>query len=228
MILRRSLPQSRNSLLASISALTSHDVPREIRSSSSPRGYATMPQRCYPQTTCPNIFGCNNNYKQSIRTKFTPSSYSSIPPDEEEKEYERVAALSDYQKEMELRKLDAEIARLQTLRGINTGDLYTLRGKYKILARDYGMGFMAWYGAVWVTTAGLTYAAFELGGVDPIMVMTKAETWLSLEHGAITGKVDPNLGQLGLVLVINELLEPLRLTFVVMTTRTVVDTFQKR
>jgi len=48
-----------------------------------------------------------------------------------------------YQKEIELRELDSEIARLQTLRGINTGELYTMRGKFKALTRDYGIGFMA-------------------------------------------------------------------------------------
>ena len=66
-------------------------------------------QQQWPQSTTHNLtLGRKNNYKQSIRTKFTPSSYSAIPPDEEEKEYERVAALSDYQKEMELIKKMAQ------------------------------------------------------------------------------------------------------------------------
>jgi len=49
-----------------------------------------------------------------------------------------------YQKEIELRDLDKELSRLNTLRGINSGELYTFRGKFKALARDYGVGFMAW------------------------------------------------------------------------------------
>jgi hypothetical protein len=56
----------------------------------------------------------------------------------------RVEGLSKYEKEMELRNFDKELARFNTLRGINTGELYTFRGKFKALARDYGMGFMAW------------------------------------------------------------------------------------
>lgn len=71
--------------------------------------------------------------------------YSSLSSEDEEKEKQRVASLSKYQKEMELREYDKEIARLNTLRGINTGELYTMRGKFKALARDYGMAFMAWY-----------------------------------------------------------------------------------
>jgi hypothetical protein len=169
----------------------------------------------------------NNHHKQIIRTNFSPSSFSALPPDEEEKEKNRVASLSDYQKEMELRNLDADIARLQTLRGINTGELYTMRGKFKMLSRDYGMGFLAWYWTVWFATAGLTYAAVEFGGVDPIMVMEKAEMWLGWESGAISGKVDPTLGQLGLVIVLNECLEPVRLPIVVMTTKPVVNAFQQ-
>ncbi len=165
--------------------------------------------------------------KYTIRSVFSSSSFSALPPDEEEAEKNRVASLTPYQKEMELRQLDSELARLQTLRGINTGELYTLRGKFKMLSRDYGMGFLAWYWTVWFATAGLTYAAVELGGVDPILVMSKAEMWLGWEAGAISGKVDPTLGQLGLVIVLNECLEPLRLPIVVMTTKPVVNAFQR-
>ena len=70
--------------------------------------------------------------------------YSALSHQEEEDEKKRVELLSKYEKEIELRKLDKDIARLNTLRGINTGELYTFRGKFKALARDYGMGFMAW------------------------------------------------------------------------------------
>ena len=65
--------------------------------------------------------------------------------EEEEAEKERVSKLTAFQKEMELRDLDRQIAKLSMLRGINTGELYTMRGKYKALARDYGFPFMGWY-----------------------------------------------------------------------------------
>lgn len=156
------------------------------------------------------------------------SSFSALPPDEEQAEKERVAALSPYQKEMELRQLDSDLARLQTLRAINTGELYTLRGKFKMLSRDYGMGFLAWYWTVWFATAGMSYAAIEVGGVDPLMVAAKVENFLGWERDAIAGKLDPTLGQIGLVIAVNECLEPLRLPLVVMTTKPVVNFFTKR
>ena len=135
---------------------------------------------------------------------------------------------TSYQKEIELRQLDSEIAKLQTLRGINTGELYTMRGKFKALTRDYGIGFMVYYWGVWLGTAGLSYTAMKVGGVDPLVVAAKAEMWLGLENGSITGRLDPTLGEIGLVLLLNELLEPIRLPFVVMTTKPVVDAMSRR
>lgn len=155
------------------------------------------------------------------------SSFSSLPLEEEQAEKLRVEGLSQYQKEMELRKLDADLARLNTLRAINTGELYTFRGKFKMLSRDYGMGFLAWYWTCWFATAGLSYAAIELGGVDPLMVAAKLESFIGLEPEAITGKLDPTIGQIGLVVAVNECLEPLRLPFVVVTTKPVVNAFSK-
>jgi len=96
-----------------------------------------------------------------------------------------------------------------------------------MLSRDYGMGFLAWYWAVWFSTAGLSYAAIELGGVDPLMVAAKIETLVGWEPMSISGKLDPTLGQIGLVVAVNECLEPLRLPFVVVTTKPVVNFFSR-
>ncbi|KAL3767032.1 hypothetical protein ACHAWU_004530 [Discostella pseudostelligera] len=165
---------------------------------------------------------------RTLSTSSSSSSFSSLPPDEENAERQRVATLSAYAKEMELRKLDADIARLQTLRGINTGELYTLRGKFKMLSRDYGMGFLAWYWTVWFGTAAMSYVAIEVGGVDPMMVASKVENFLGWEPMSISGKLDPTLGRIGLVVAINECLEPLRLPLVVVTTKPVVNFFSRR
>lgn len=163
-------------------------------------------------------------YHTTITSRqFSSSSFSALPPDEEMKEKLRVGSLTPYQKEMELRQLDSEVARLQTLRGINTGELYTFRGQFKMLARDYGMGFMAWYWTVWCVTAGLSYAAIEVGGVDPLLVAAKVETFMGWETASISGRVDPTLGHIGLALAVNECLEPLRLPLVVVTTKPMVD-----
>lgn len=65
---------------------------------------------------------------------------SAISKEEEEKEKYRVSMLSPEQRKQELRELDQKIKNLNTLRGINTGELYTWRGQMKALARDYGIG----------------------------------------------------------------------------------------
>lgn len=151
--------------------------------------------------------------------------YSVLSKEEEEKEKARVAALSPYEREMELRALDAKISRLHTLRGINSGELYTMRGKFKFLAKEYGMGFMMWYWTVWTTTAILTYGSIELLDVDAIALLAKVDGWTGYD---ISSKVDPTLGTIGLTIAVNELLEPLRLPIVVFTTKPVVDTFSRR
>jgi hypothetical protein len=139
--------------------------------------------------------------------------------DEEEAENARVSKLTDFQKEMELRDLDRQLAKLSMLRGINTGELYTLRGKYKALARDYGLPFMAWYWVVWSSTFGLSYSAIQLGLIDTMAVLENLEVWTGL---AVTAHVDPTLGSIGLAVALNEVIEPLRLPIVLYTTKPVV------
>ena len=89
-------------------------------------------------------------------------------------------------------------------------------------------GFLAWYWTCWFGTAGLSYLAIEVGGVDPIMVAHKIESFLGWEYDAIAGRVDPQIGMVGLVVAVNECLEPLRLPFVVLTTKPVVNFFTKK
>ena len=93
-----------------------------------------------------DYYGCSTKLTPSSiittqrRTILSSSSFSSLPPEEEKEEKSRVDSLTSYQKEIELRKLDQQLSRLNTLRAINTGELYTFRGKFKMLSRDYGMG----------------------------------------------------------------------------------------
>mmetsp|Transcript_252 Transcript_252/g.402 ORF Transcript_252/g.402 Transcript_252/m.402 type:complete len:206 (+) Transcript_252:79-696(+) len=159
----------------------------------------------------------------SFQTMFYPKNhyYSSLSKEEEEKEKLRISILSQVEKEKELRTLDKEIARLNTLRGINTGELYTFRGKFKALSRDYGIAFLAYYWTVWTSTAILTYGAIELGGIDAMALLAKVDTLTGYE---ISNKVDPTLGTIGLTVAVNELIEPIRLPMVVLTTKPVIDT----
>ena len=173
---------------------------------------------------CSRRFPVKRLYSKGF-DQFSIRLYSVLTPHEEEEEKKRVVGLSNYQKEMELRELDKKIARLETLRGINTGELYTIRGKVKFLAKNYGVGFMIWYWTVWSSTALLTYGAIECGGIDAMALLAKLDGYTGYD---MTSKVDPTLGAIGLTLVVNEILEPLRLPLVVMTVKPVVETFSSK
>ena len=146
--------------------------------------------------------------------------YTPMTPDEEAQEKVRVAGLSEFAKVQVLRQLNREIARLEMRRGINTGELYTWSGRYKVLARDYGMPLFAWYWACWVTTAVLCYGAVTIFNVDALSLLAQmdAKTGWSL-----VDKVDPTWGKLGLVLILNEAMEPLRMPIVIVTVKPVMD-----
>ena len=167
----------------------------------------------------------NNDTDANVENKSLSFDFKPLTEEEEKKEKERVAGLTKFQKEMELRKLDAALSHFNTLRGINTGELYTLRGKFKALARDYGIGFMIWYWTIWTTSAALTYTTITVGGVDVMVLLTKVDGYTGLD---ISTKVDPELGTIALSLAVNELLEPLRLPVVVLTTKPVVDFFTRK
>ena len=149
-----------------------------------------------------------------------PSPIPPMTPEEEQHEKARVASLSPHQKNEELMALDQQLALLQMKRGINTGELYTMRGKFKALTRDYGLAFMAWYWTVWTTTAGLVWVGIEVGGFDAIQLLAQVDDYMGW---SLSQHVDPRVGTIGLVLAVNELLEPLRLPLVVMTTKPVVN-----
>ena len=146
--------------------------------------------------------------------------YTPMTEEEQQAEKERVASLTPFQKDQELRNLNRQIAKLELLKGINTGELYTWRGRYKALARDYGIPLVAWYWCVWCSTAVACYGAIHLGGVD---VMALVEN-IDLKFGwHLASKVDPEIGKIGMTLVLNELIEPIRLPIVIVTLKPVVD-----
>lgn len=146
--------------------------------------------------------------------------YTPMTEDEQEKEKKRVQGLSSFQKDQELRKLNREIAKLEMLKGINTGELYTWTGRYKALARDYGFPLVAWYWSIWGITFLGCYAGIELGGIDAMALVSKVDARLGWD---IASRIDPSLGKIGLALVVNELIEPIRLPAVIMTVKPVMD-----
>ena len=148
-----------------------------------------------------------------------------LSPIEELEEKERVAKLTAFQKEAELRELDKQITLLNTYRDINTGDKFTFKGKMKAYARDYGMGFMAWFWTVYVGSLALTYTAIEVGGFEALPLIAKVDGYFGTN---MAGSLDPRLGNVALALAVNELLEPFRLPFVVVTAKPVVKMFRRR
>jgi hypothetical protein len=168
-----------------------------------------------------SIFG--NNSKQRILSPlntvrhFTPMSKS-----EEEEEKERVKQLTPFQKDQELRKHNREIATLEMQKGINTGELYTWTGKYKALARDYGFPLVAWYWAVWGSTCVVCYTAIHVGGVDAMALLAQIDMRTGFD---LVSKVDPSVGKIGLAVIVNELVEPVRLPLVIVTVKPVMDQF---
>lgn len=149
-------------------------------------------------------------------------TYIPITPEEEEEEKTRVASLSSFQKDQELRKYNREIARLEALKGINTGERYTWSGRYKALARDYGMPLVAYYWVCWGVSFVGCFGAITLGGLDAMAIVAKADTMTGWD---LTSKVDPELGKLGVTLVLNELIEPIRMPLVITTVKPVMDQF---
>eukprot|EP00536_Pseudo-nitzschia_multiseries_P001384 jgi/Psemu1/181080/e_gw1.18.3.1 len=140
--------------------------------------------------------------------------------EEEEIEKARVSHLSPEAKEGELRKLNREIAKLETLRGINTGELYTWSGRYKALVKNYGLPLFVYYWTLWATMGGIVYLGIDFGGLDAMALLERIDAntgW------AVSDKVDPQLGKMGVALILNECLEPVRLPFVVVTLKPVMD-----
>jgi len=146
--------------------------------------------------------------------------YTPLTKQEEDDEKARVAGLSEFAKEQELRQLNREIARLEKLKGINTGELYTWSGKYKALARDYGMPLVAWYWSVWGMTCVASYLAIDFGGVDVMALMMKVDVWTGWD---LSSNVKPEYGKVGLAIAVNEILEPIRLPLVIVTVKPVID-----
>ena len=58
--------------------------------------------------------------------------------------------------------LDKEIKLLTRRRAILSGELYTLRGRFKAMGRDYGLPFMIWWTAVWLATGVGIYSAISV------------------------------------------------------------------
>jgi hypothetical protein len=160
--------------------------------------------------------GCAGNSTANIYRRW----YTPMTGDEEEREKARVSHLSPEEKEKELRHLNREIVKLETIRGINTGELYTWSGRYKSLVKNYGFPLFVYYWALWATMGGVVYLGIDFGGLDAMALLERIDSNLGW---SLSEKVDPQLGKMGVALILNECLEPVRLPFVVVTLKPVMD-----
>lgn len=149
--------------------------------------------------------------------------YTPLSPEQIKEEKQRVSTLTDFQRDQELRQYNRDIAKLEALKGINTGELFTLRGQYKQLARDYGLPMMIWYGAVWFGTLGACYVGVTVGQLDAAQLLAYADSFTGWNMASRVQELDPEYGKIGVAILLNELIEPLRLPIVVFTTKPVVD-----
>ena len=147
--------------------------------------------------------------------------YTAMTKEEEEQEKARVSHLSPEEKDQELRSLNRQLAKLETLKGINTGELYTWSGRYKALMRDYGFPLFVYYWCCWTVMGAGVYLAIDVGGFDAMELLARIDAQFGW---SLTEKVDPQLGKIGLALMVNEVLEPVRLPFVITTLKPAMDT----
>ena len=181
-------------------------------------GHSASPFSHAPRRQAPGSAPSSSSIRGSVGSVrwYTPMTF-----EEQEKEKARVHHLSPEAKENELRQLNREISRLEMLRGINTGEISTWSGRYKTLMRDYGLPLFVYYWVVWTSMGAVTYLAIDLGGLDAMNVISYVDNFTGFN---LSSKVDPQLGKIGLALVVNEMMEPIRLPLVVATLKPVMDT----
>jgi hypothetical protein len=62
--------------------------------------------------------------------------------------------------------------------------------------------------------------AIDVGGLDAMELLSRLDDQFGWN---LTEKVDPQLGKMGLTLLVNEVLEPVRLPFVITTLKPAID-----
>lgn len=82
------------------------------------------------------------------------------------------------------------------------------------------MPLVAWYWALWGVSFAGCFGAITVGGVDAMAIIAKADGMTGWD---MTSKIDPEIGKLGITLIVNECIEPLRLPVVIMSVKPVMD-----
>jgi hypothetical protein len=93
----------------------------------------------------------------------------------------------------------------------------------KIGLMDYfkklGMPFLAWWTGVWAVTGVGIYSGMELFGID---ILGMLQTALPSNNYIDFSKVDPKTGNVMTAVAINELIEPIRFPFVLLTAKPII------
>ncbi|OEU07490.1 hypothetical protein FRACYDRAFT_250908 [Fragilariopsis cylindrus CCMP1102] len=85
--------------------------------------------------------------------------------------------------------------------------------------KQLGMPFLAWWTGVWVVTGVGIYSGMELFGID---VLGMLQTTLPSNNYIDFSKVDPKTGNVMTAVAINELIEPIRFPFVLLTAKPII------
>jgi hypothetical protein len=73
---------------------------------------------------------------------------------------------------------------------------------------------------VWTSTAILCYGAITVFDIDTIALIAQLDAKTGWD---LVSKIDPEMGKIGMALIANEALEPIRLPVVIVTVKPVID-----
>lgn len=85
-----------------------------------------------------------------------------VKTEEERRERDEARSMPADERQKAIAELDAKLKVLTRRRAVLSGELYTIRGRFKAMGRDYGLPFMAWWTAVWLATGVGIFSAITV------------------------------------------------------------------
>jgi hypothetical protein len=144
---------------------------------------------------------------------------------QERNDVEHWMQLDPEARKKEFDELQGERDHLQLLLQELGGRKLSTTGRYQQLVQRYGLPFLGWYWVVWSASGAVVYGAIEILGADAMLYIEQWDAWTGW---GIQSHVDPEWGTIGLAVAMNEILEPLRLPFVLVTVKPLIDTLRVR
>jgi hypothetical protein len=146
-------------------------------------------------------------------------NFFSAESQEDKTERAAVESLEPEERKRRLEDVNAQLRTLQRQRDVLSGDAFSMRGSAKIIARDYGFPFVIYWWACWSVTGVGIFGAISMGGLDPFSLVAAFDgvAGTSLVEFLPTD-LDPLFGNAALAVALNELLEPVRLPLVLLST----------